>query len=162
MSKATGMYFFLAYAFSWCAYVPLALQGQGWLSGVPGWLHLAAGYGPLLAAFIVTAWTRGGAGVRELLSRMTRWRIGWEWLAVAAFSPAALFGAMVLVMHLLEIVARPVRSPPRAGGDKPKTGRKSRFLSRNKADFGLPNATNCSTISPEKCSPPRGAVRIDQ
>jgi hypothetical protein len=31
------------YLFSWCAYVPLALQAQGWLSGVPGWLHLAAG-----------------------------------------------------------------------------------------------------------------------
>jgi hypothetical protein len=101
MSKATVMYFFLAYLFSWCAYVPLALQGQGWLSGVPGWLHLAAGYGPLLAAFLVTAWTRGGAGVRELLSRMTRWRIGWGWLAVAAFSPAALFGAVVVVMRLL-------------------------------------------------------------
>jgi len=101
MSKATKTYFFLAYLFSWCAYVPLALQGQGWISGVPGWLHLAAGYGPLLAAFLVTAWTRGGAGVRELLSRMTRWRIGWGWLAVAAFSPAALFGAVVLVMRLL-------------------------------------------------------------
>jgi hypothetical protein len=32
---------------------------------------------------------------------MTRWRIGWGWLAVAAFSPAALFGAVVLVMRLL-------------------------------------------------------------
>ncbi len=49
MSKATRMYFFLAYVFSWCAYVPLALQGQGLLSGIPAWLHLAAGYGPLLA-----------------------------------------------------------------------------------------------------------------
>jgi len=101
MSKATKMYFVLAYLFSWCAYVPLALQGQGWLSGIPAWLHLAAGYGPLLAAFLVTAWTRGGAGVRELLSRMTHWRIGWGWLAVAAFSPAALFGAVVLAFILI-------------------------------------------------------------
>jgi len=48
------MYFVLAYLFSWCAYVPLALQGQGVLIGVPGWLHLAAGYGSLLAVFLVT------------------------------------------------------------------------------------------------------------
>lgn len=55
MSRLTLLYFLLAYFFSWCAFVPLALQGQGLISGVPKWLHLAAGYGPLLAAFLVTA-----------------------------------------------------------------------------------------------------------
>jgi membrane protease YdiL (CAAX protease family) len=104
MSKEIGTttiaYFALAYFFSWCAYVPLALQGQGWISGIPNWLHLAAGYGPLLAAFLLTAWTGGGAGMRELLVRMTRWRIGWGWLA-AAFSPLAVFGIVVLVMRLV-------------------------------------------------------------
>jgi membrane protease YdiL (CAAX protease family) len=100
MSRATGVYFLLAYLLSWCAYVPLALQGQGLLSGIPNWLHLAAGYGPLLAAFIVTAATGGGAGLRELLGRMTRWRIGWRWLA-AALSPLALFGVVVLVMRVV-------------------------------------------------------------
>lgn len=100
MSRATTVYFGIAYLFSWCAYVPLVLQGQGLLSGIPNWLHLAAGYGPLLAAFIVTAWTSGETGVRELLSRMTRWRIGWVWL-VAAFSPLIVFGIFVLAMRLI-------------------------------------------------------------
>lgn len=100
MSRATQLYFLLACFISWCAYVPLALQGQGLLSGVPKWLHLAAGYGPLLAAFIVTARTGGASGVRELLGRLTRWRIGWAWLA-AAFSPLAVFAVVVLVMRLV-------------------------------------------------------------
>lgn len=57
-------YFVLVYALIWCAYVPLALQGQGLLSGVSSRLHLAA--------FIVTVWTGDGAGLRELLGRLTR------------------------------------------------------------------------------------------
>ncbi|MCX7841078.1 MAG: CPBP family intramembrane metalloprotease [Anaerolineae bacterium] len=100
MSRATAVYFGMAYLLSWCAYVPLALQGQGWLSGIPNWLHLAAGYGPLLAAFIVTAWMSGGVGVRELLARVARWRIGWGWL-VASLSPLAVFGIVVLMMGLI-------------------------------------------------------------
>jgi uncharacterized protein len=100
MSNATVLYYVLAYAFSWCAYVPLALQAQGRFSGVPEGLHLAAAFGPLLAAFIVTATTGGRAGVRDLLSRMARWRIGWGWL-VAAFSPAPVFAVVVLGMRLV-------------------------------------------------------------
>lgn len=89
----------LAYFLSWCAYVPLALQGQGLASGIPHWLHLAAGYGPLLAAFLVTAWSGGRAGVREWLARLTRWRIGWTGL-VAALSPLAVFAVVVLGLRL--------------------------------------------------------------
>lgn len=101
MNRTTGLYFLLAYLFSWCAYVPLALQGQGVLSGLPPWLHLAGAYGPFLAAFIVTAGTAGRQGVRELLGRLARWRIGWGWLLIAALSPVAVFGAVVLVMRLV-------------------------------------------------------------
>lgn len=101
MSRPTAFYFFLAYALSWCAWAPLALQGQGVLSGVPTWLHLVGAFGPLLAAFIVAAWTAGRKGVRDLLSRMTRWRIGCGWLLLAAFSPVLVFGAVVLVTRLI-------------------------------------------------------------
>lgn len=100
MNRRTALYFILAYFFSWCAYVPLALQGQGLLNGVPSWLHLAAGYGPLLAAFLVTAWSGGREGLGELLGRLTRWRIGWGWLA-AALSPLMVFGAVVLIRRLV-------------------------------------------------------------
>ena len=89
--KKLVAYFFLAYALSWCAFIPLALNAQGILVGVPPWLHLIGAFGPLLAAFIVTGSTGGWAGVRELLSRMTRWRIGWGWMAIALFSPVVVF-----------------------------------------------------------------------
>lgn len=101
MSRPTILYFLLAYGLSWCAFTPLALQGQGIISGVPAWLHLLGAYGPLAAAFIVTLLTAGLAGVRELAGRMVRWRIGWGWL-LAAFSPVAVFGVVVIALRLID------------------------------------------------------------
>jgi hypothetical protein len=43
--------------------------------------------GPLLAALIVIPITQGWAGLRELGSRMIRWRVGWRWYAVALGIP---------------------------------------------------------------------------
>lgn len=100
MSKATGVYFLLAYCFSWCVFVPLALQGQGILNGIPDWLHLFAAYGPLLAAFITALAFEGAEGVRRLVSQMTRWRIGWGWWLVALGSPLLLFAGATLLSNL--------------------------------------------------------------
>jgi uncharacterized membrane protein YhdT len=55
MNRALWLYFLLAYGLSWLVAAPLALQGQGLISGVPPWLHLLSAYGPLLAAVGVTA-----------------------------------------------------------------------------------------------------------
>src|SRR6476469_5749134 len=69
-------FFVLATALSWAAWIPLALTGQvvragnGWPSHMPG---IA---GPLLAALIVTYATRGSSGIRDLITRMARWRVG--------------------------------------------------------------------------------------
>jgi uncharacterized protein len=69
----------LAYALSWWA-VPF------------GGFILA---GPLIAALIVIPLTQGLAGLRELGSRMIRWRVGWIWYAVAIGLP--------LAVHLLTV-----------------------------------------------------------
>ena len=45
--------------------------------------------GPLLAALIVVPITQGWAGLRELGSRMIRWRVGWIWYVVALGIPLA-------------------------------------------------------------------------
>jgi hypothetical protein len=45
--------------------------------------------GPILAALIVIPITQGWAGLRELGSRMIRWRVGWIWYAVALGIPLA-------------------------------------------------------------------------
>jgi uncharacterized protein len=91
MSRSTWQFFALAYAFSWCAFVSLALAAQGLIPSLPGWLHLTGAFGPLLAAVILSAWGSGRAGLGELLGRLLRWRIGWLWLLGAWLSPVFVF-----------------------------------------------------------------------
>jgi uncharacterized protein len=52
--------------------------------------------GPLLAALIVAPLTQGWAGLRELGSRMIRWRVRWYWYALAIGLP--------LAVHLINVV----------------------------------------------------------
>jgi uncharacterized protein len=45
--------------------------------------------GPLLSALIVTAVIDGRRGLRELGSRLVKWRVGWAWYAAALLIPLA-------------------------------------------------------------------------
>jgi len=95
-------FFILAYALSWIIQIPLALSVQGLIGReLPPGLHLLSAYGPLLAAFIVTSFTEGWIGVRELLTRMIRWRVGWRWGLFAVLSPFVFFLIAVLIERLL-------------------------------------------------------------
>jgi GyrI-like small molecule binding domain len=75
-------FFVLAYAFSWAWVIAWAAtghtvaQGQGWPTRLPSLL------GPMLAAFVVTVFTTGPDGIRDLVIRMVRWRIGWRWWVI--------------------------------------------------------------------------------
>jgi membrane protease YdiL (CAAX protease family) len=60
-------FFLLTYALTWGAAV---LIGQ-----IPYW--------PFLAAIIVLAFSEGKAGLKELFSQMTHWRVGWLWYLIA-------------------------------------------------------------------------------
>jgi membrane protease YdiL (CAAX protease family) len=71
-------FFVLAYAISWFGW-PLYAAGV--------WPIPFLATGPLLAALIVIPITRGRAGLRELGSRMIRWRVRWYWYAVAIGLP---------------------------------------------------------------------------
>src|SRR3712207_5514054 len=68
-------FFVLAYAISW-AFLPIEA-----VRFLPS--------GPLFAALIVIPITQGWAGLRELGSRMIRWRVRWYWYAVAIGLPLA-------------------------------------------------------------------------
>ena len=74
-------FFVLAYAFTWWVYPFLRVSP---LLGFPGLL------GPALAAIVVVAVTDGKAGLKDLLGRLTRWRVGARWYAVALGLPAVL------------------------------------------------------------------------
>ncbi|MDQ3537528.1 MAG: CPBP family intramembrane metalloprotease [Actinomycetota bacterium] len=81
----------LAYAFSWSWWLPLTLSGAVVEPGTFVPRYLPGLVGPLVAAFVVTAMTHGRSGVKELLARMLRWRVGLRWYAVAVIAPIGLF-----------------------------------------------------------------------
>lgn len=90
-------FFVLAYALSWAWAIPFAVTDQVVNRGDAWPTHYPALLGPAIAAFAVTAWTAGRAGVRDLLSRMVRWRVDLRWWLVAV-SPAAFLAVTLLVM----------------------------------------------------------------
>jgi membrane protease YdiL (CAAX protease family) len=91
----------LAYGLSWVVQVPLALQAQDLLmTRIPFALHYLSGFGPLLAAFIITWKISGKQGLRELLGRLTKWRVGLKWWLVA-ISPLIALILLSLGMELL-------------------------------------------------------------
>ena len=95
--KALVVFFALAYALSWSWAVPLAAAHLVVRRGV-GWpTHLPALLGPAIAAVVVTAWTMGRPGVRDLLARLVRWRVPTRWWLVAV-SPVAFLGLALAVM----------------------------------------------------------------
>lgn len=72
-------FFGLAFAISWWSW-PLHAGGLD----IPAFWP----WGPLLAALAVIGVTEGLPGYRDLVSRLTRWRVGWWW-AVALGTPLA-------------------------------------------------------------------------
>jgi len=57
-------------------------------------------FGSVIAAIIVASITRGMDGLKDLLSRCLRWRVGLRWYAAALLVPAAI-GLAVLVLNTL-------------------------------------------------------------
>src|SRR5918998_1700263 len=81
-------FFVLAYGLSWGSY---AMLGGPFLFP----------WGPLLAALLVASVTRGKAGLKDLLGRCLRWRVGLTWYAVALGVPVAIGLATVGLNILL-------------------------------------------------------------
>lgn len=63
-----GSFWVLAFGFSWAYWIPLAVWA-------PDVTHFPGLLGPLLAGVLVTSATGGRAALRELGSRMVRWRL---------------------------------------------------------------------------------------
>jgi hypothetical protein len=58
-------------------------------------------FGSVIAAIIVASVTRGMDGLKELLSRCVRWRVGPRWYAAALFVPVTIALAVVTLNILL-------------------------------------------------------------
>ena len=95
-------YYALVFAISWGG-ILLIVGGPG---GIPGsseqvetlmpLVLLALFAGPSVAGILTTGLVSGGAGLRELLSRLLRWRVRARWYA-AALLPAPLIVTTVLL-----------------------------------------------------------------
>ncbi|MBZ5589728.1 MAG: CPBP family intramembrane metalloprotease [Acidobacteriia bacterium] len=57
--------------------------------------------GPMAAALIVAGIVGRGAGVKELLGRLVRARVGWSWYAVALLLPVVVCGTAAAIAVLL-------------------------------------------------------------
>ena len=93
-------YLALTFAISWGGFVlvvgPRGFPGTG--SQFDALLPLVASAmlaGPAVAGILLTVLLSGTAGLRELLSRLLRWRVGARWY-VAALLPAPVLAASVL------------------------------------------------------------------
>ena len=94
-------FFTLAFGLTWANWLPQALAARGLLSiTVPSFLAILAGYGPAIAAIVVTALTTGKPGLRRLVGRLTRWQVGPHWYAIALLTPLAI-SLTAIGLHLL-------------------------------------------------------------
>jgi membrane protease YdiL (CAAX protease family) len=100
--KPVASFLIMAFVFGWGGMLPLLLSENGPVTVLPialPWMPFAAIlsiFGLALPAFLVTAATDGKEGVRELLGRIFRWRVGVHWYLIALFGLllATLLGAI--------------------------------------------------------------------
>lgn len=77
-------FFVLAFALSWIIEVPLALQAHGVLGAHLSFaLHYLSGFGPLLAAMVVSFAVSGRKGLDDIFACVAKWRVGAGWWLVA-------------------------------------------------------------------------------
>jgi membrane protease YdiL (CAAX protease family) len=95
-------YVILAYGLTWLMALPLVLSYLGILAiEVPFTIQYLLPFGPLSAAILVTWLEKGVSGIREILGRMTKWRIRPLWIVVAILSVWALYlvsGAIIVMI----------------------------------------------------------------
>jgi len=99
-------YFVLTFAISWGGVLLVVAP-----HGIPGtteqtdrlfpYVYLAMLAGPSVAGILLTGLVQGRAGLRDLLSRLLRWRVGARWYAVAILAAPLLTLGVLLVLSLL-------------------------------------------------------------
>ena len=108
-------YFVLAFAISWgCVIAVLGPGGvldttvdEKQIERLLPLVILALAIGPTVAGVLLTGLVDGRAGLRELLSRSLRWRVGARWYAVALLTAPLSVAAPLLVLQLISPEFRP-------------------------------------------------------
>ena len=99
-------FYALAFAITWGGLI-MVVGGPSKILGSPealdtrfGLVLLAWLAGPSVASILMTGLIHGRAGLRALLTRMTRWRVGARWYAVALLTAPLLSVAVLLALSL--------------------------------------------------------------
>jgi len=80
---------------------PSGILGTTPISGAQlPFVYLAALAGPGISGILLTGLVRGRAGLRELLSRLFRWRVGVRWYAVVLLTAPLLMTAILFALSL--------------------------------------------------------------
>ena len=100
-------FYALAFAISWVGILIVVGVGPGVILATPEqfeklfpFVYLAMLVGPSVAGILLTGLLHGRAGLREMLSRLLRWRVGARWYAVALLTAPLLYMAVLLVLSL--------------------------------------------------------------
>lgn len=105
-------FFLLTFGYSWLLGLPVVLSSLGvlpfHLAQLPALLiQLLAAWGPTFSALLLTGLISGKAGLRALLSRVVRWRVGVQWYLFVFFS----YGLIILAALGVDVLL---------GGNLPK------------------------------------------
>ena len=88
--RPVATYLIMSFTGFWLSLLPVLFINAAWYSFPVSTIAALLGYA--LPAFLVTAITDGRAGVRDLLERSLRWRIGIRWYTLALIGiPAGMF-----------------------------------------------------------------------
>jgi membrane protease YdiL (CAAX protease family) len=96
-------YYTLTFAISWGGML-MVIGGPGGLPGTPEQADRLMGIafslmaGPSVSGLVLTGLVSGRAGLRDLLARLLRWRVGGRWYAVALLSSPLLAMAVFLAL----------------------------------------------------------------
>jgi membrane protease YdiL (CAAX protease family) len=95
------VFILITFGFSWLSWIPEALIAQGWVAPVfvRNFVDLNLGaWGPLIGAIVTTFIYQKGVGVKELIQRGIKVRLGkWWWVALLIF-PVLIGGSLGLAL----------------------------------------------------------------
>lgn len=104
--KRITTFLLITFGFSWLFWIPAALVAQGILTVSPAMERFLldtnpAAWGPLLGAILTALFFEGWAGLKDLLKRGFKVRIGWKWYLVILLLFPLLIGASLWTAVLL-------------------------------------------------------------
>jgi uncharacterized protein len=106
-------YYALAFVFSWGGFL-LVIGGPGGIPGTPEQFERLLPFaipvmivGPGVAGLLLTGLVDGTVGLRELLSRLLKWRVAARWYALALLAAPLVFAAVHLALSRVSPVFLP-------------------------------------------------------